>query len=86
MCAHTHSHPYPLKGGAGLPVRGQMSVWGAQATWPSLLCATISDQHEVLSGGPVPSVLRHPLALESARVKAGSSPTRVHQVQPLLFR
>lgn len=22
MCAHTHSHPYPLKGGAGLPVRG----------------------------------------------------------------
>lgn len=75
MHAHTHNHPYLLKGRAGLPVRGQMSIWGTQATWPPLLCARTSDQHEVLSGGPVASVLCHHLTLESARVKAGSSPT-----------
>lgn len=75
MHTHTRNHPYLLKGRAGLWVRGQMSIWGTQATWPPLLCSRISDQHEVLSGGPVASVLCHQLTLESARVKAGSSPT-----------
>ena len=80
MHAHTRNHPYLLKGRAGLPVRGQMSIWGTQATWPPLLCARISDQHEVLSGGPVASVLCHHLTLESARVKAGSSPTPTQEL------
>ena len=56
MRAHTRNHPYLLKGRAGLPVCGQMSIWGTQATWPPLLCARIIDQHEVLSSGPVASV------------------------------